>query len=450
MTAAATACPDCGSLSTRVEDGYRICANRSCGRLVRKEPTQAANGHTPPPVEVPQPRAFTWRTASQIGSEEPESAERIAPYIYRKVITEIAGKIKVGKTSYYMDGISAIVHGRRWLGIPTTQVPVEILTEERPATFRAVLDRFGLLHSNDVHVLYRHEAAGVEWPEIVAEAHRHAIAVGAGLLVVDTLPDWAGIAGDAENNAGAAMEAMRPLGAVAAAGLAILVIRHDRKSGGELGDSARGSSAFGGAADVLVSLRRVDGQGHETRRTVLAVGRFDDIPSQLVIDLRDGHYVALGDAADIERREVRATVLDVIPMTPDKAMTEATILERLGDKGSRSTLQRVLQQLGDEGLVSRDKCAGPSGRAFGYWLTTLHTEEKPTLGLGVGHNDKPNPPLPWAEEGHQDTVPGGTGVQPNPLSIDGHNDERGACHICGSDSGLSFTPDDRLVCEEHA
>lgn len=48
--------------------------------------------------------------------------------------------------------------------------------------------------------------------------------------------------GDSENNAGDALAAMLPLQEAAGNGIAVIVLRHDRKSGGLVGESARESS----------------------------------------------------------------------------------------------------------------------------------------------------------------------------------------------------------------
>src|SRR5450756_1466972 len=83
-----------------------------------------------------------------------------------------------------------------------------------------------------VHLTWA-DAAGVPWPGIIGAAAAKCREIGARLLVVDTLPQFAGLRGDAENNSGDALEAIGPLQLLAADGFAILVTRHDRKSGGE-------------------------------------------------------------------------------------------------------------------------------------------------------------------------------------------------------------------------
>ena len=51
---------------------------------------------------------------------------------------------------------------------------------------------------------------------------------------------------------------MQPLQQAAAAeGLGVLVSQHERKSGGEVEDSGRGSSAFAGAADIEIGRAHV-------------------------------------------------------------------------------------------------------------------------------------------------------------------------------------------------
>src|SRR5207302_5356744 len=109
-------------------------------------------------------------------------------------------------------------------------------------------------------VLSWHQAIGLAWPKVAAAAIEECQRRGARALVVDTLGQWAGIRGEGENSAGDALEAVRPLQEAASLhGIAVLIIRHARKGGGEVGDDGRGSSAFAGAVDIVVSLRRPEG-----------------------------------------------------------------------------------------------------------------------------------------------------------------------------------------------
>ncbi len=312
-----------------------------------------------------------WSTARELADRTPEEpAWLIDGLLALNVVTELSAKIKVGKTTFWAAAVSAMLLGEPFLGLATRQCAVVLLTEEREATLRDLLKRTGLDAADNLFILHRYATRAYEWADIVAEAVRKAGSVGAGLLVVDTLPDWAGIAGDAENNSGDALTAMRPLQDAAAAGLGVLSVRHDRKGGGEIGDSARGSSAYGGAADILLQLTKTTTAGHENRRTLTGVGRFDRVPGAIVIEFVDGVFRALGSSADVERTEVRARVLDILPDAGARMLSETDLLERLGD-AKRSTLKRVLDGLVEEGRVAKATGAGKTGRAFGYALNEL-------------------------------------------------------------------------------
>ena len=101
--------------------------------------------------------------------------------------------------------------GADFLGVATRKGPVVYLTEQSSPTFREALRRANLLERDDFYVLFWADTRGVQWAAVVQAAVDKCKEVGAELLVVDTLPQFAGIAGDGENSAGAAMEAMRPL-----------------------------------------------------------------------------------------------------------------------------------------------------------------------------------------------------------------------------------------------
>lgn len=314
----------------------------------------------------PASAVFAWHTAEELAAIVPvQPIQVVGPFVVAEGITELSAKVKQGKTTFASAMVAARLSGQPFLGHPVEPGPVVYLTEERGPSFVGALDRFGVRDHPELHVLLRHRASA-PWPEIVDRAREKARKVGANLMVVDTLSDWAGLRDEEENSTGAALAAMRPLQQAAADGLGILVIRHDRKSGGEIGDSARGASAFSGAADILLSLRRADTPGHENRRVLHAVGRFDGIPAQTVIEIRDGRYVPLGDALDVERSEVLELLLQALPGEEVQALTVDQLAEVVGLQ-RRATLNRVLNDLRKDGTVSRRKGFGESTRAFGYW-----------------------------------------------------------------------------------
>jgi hypothetical protein len=192
------------------------------------------------------------------------------------------------------------------MGEATSKTAVVYLTEQPERTFRETLRRAGLLDRDDFHVPFWHDVAGEDWATVVRRAVEYAESVDAALLVIDTMPQFAGLKGDAENNSGDALAAIQPLQQAAAVhDLAVVIVRHDRKSGGEVGDSSRGSSAFAGAVDTIVQMRRAEGNVRSSIRVLSSLSRFDEVPDTRVIELTDEGYVALGSEFAVAEREAR-------------------------------------------------------------------------------------------------------------------------------------------------
>jgi hypothetical protein len=119
-------------------------------------------------------------------------------------------------------------------------------------------------------------------------------AEGCDLLVIDTLAYWAALPQDAEKDSGAMSAAMAPLLEAATSGLAVFVVHHLRKAGGEtVGDGMRGSNAITASADVLMEYRVA--KGGRDRRSLSAISRWEVTPPNLVLELDGATYRALGD-----------------------------------------------------------------------------------------------------------------------------------------------------------
>ena len=116
---------------------------------------------------------------------------------------------------------------------------------------------------------------------------------------MDTLAVFAGLKGDAVNNAVDALAAMDPLKVAAQQHeLSVEIVRHDRKGGGAVGESGRGSSAFTGEVDISLSIRRAEAN-QPTRRKLEARRRFDETPEELLIELTATGYKALDEYCQV-------------------------------------------------------------------------------------------------------------------------------------------------------
>lgn len=322
-------------------------------------------------IEVGQKGIF--RSAREIASLAPSVVPWVAkPWVACAALTEVEGKIKAaGKTSWILALCRAVLDGRPFMGEETLRGPVVYLTEQPDTSFREALRRADLLERDDFRVLSRLAALGFSWPEIVHLAGAECEETEAKLLVVDTLSPFAGLEGDAENNAGSAQLAVAPLqGIVSELNIAGIIARHSRKGGGEVGESGRGSSAFGGAVDILVSLRRRDGNAPKTQRAIHTLSRFDETPDSLIVDLTDSGYVALGSEEEAGREALREGLLAALAggeslKEPD--LCEAVEAELGENRVSRSQLQRVREQELEKGTIHRTG-EGKKGDPFRYQL----------------------------------------------------------------------------------
>lgn len=304
----------------------------------------------------PAPFALTVRTPAELAALSPDNPEFLAPYIVKGALTELTGYAKKGKTSLLAYLVGCVVHGVECLDRPTIRTGALWLTEERPSTFRATLSRAGLLDAPGLRISCRWDVpASMTWPAIVQAAVEQCKATASGLLIIDTLPAWAGLTGDKENNAGDALEALEPLQRAAAEGLAVVIVRHDRKGGGEVGTSGRGSSAFAGAMDTLLALKQPEGQGHPNQRVLTAISRFDGVPLSLVVEREEPNanapqsvglrfnkhfYRALGVPGALATQAVARAIVE----TANDWMTTKQLVAALPTFG-KGTVENLLRDL---------------------------------------------------------------------------------------------------------
>ena len=326
-----------------------------------------------------------FRTAPELIAAAPASVPWIArPYIAEGSLTELTGKAKAaGKTSLLLHLVGCLLEGQTFLGEPTRQGPVVYLTEEAGTTFRQGLRRASLDDAKSLHVLSFWDVPGKTWPAIVDLAGRKVEEVGASLLVVDTLGQFAGLRGDSENNAGDALQALEPMQRLAAKlAVGAVVVRHERKGGGEVGEAGRGSTAFAGAVDIVLSLRRPEGQGRSSIRVIHALSRFSETPDTLAIERmvsaapKEGvlaeriyaTYVPLGPEASVAAHDAEAALLADLPQDEIYAVKMDEFLDQHSEL-KRTTIQEAIRTLVESGRVRRVGL-GKRGDPYRFYCST--------------------------------------------------------------------------------
>ena len=320
--------------------------------------------------EVEQKRILNFRSGAEIAAATEERIEWITPgYVAKGATTEVGAKVKMGKTTLILNLVRAAADGQNFLDKPTLRTPSVYLTEQPDVSFRQAMGRSDLLGQNDFHVLSHSETRAMPWPEVAAAAVGECKRVGAALLVVDTLAQFAGLIGDSENNSGDALTAMQPLQRAASEGIAVVIVRHERKSGGDVGDSGRGSSAFAGVADIVLSLRKPEGNSKKTLRVLHALSRFSETPAELLIELRENSYVALGEPHEAALREAKDSIIANAPKSEPEAVDIKSLTESAEVR--RATAQRAIDELLREERLARIG-EGKRGKPFRYFIPEIH------------------------------------------------------------------------------
>ena len=326
----------------------------------------APEWETPEKQEAPQ-GVLRFQSAADIARETPQDTQWIVrPIVPSEAIVEVSGKVKVaGKTTFLMAMSRKVLGGLDFMGEPTRQTPVVYLTEQPRSSLREALRRADLLDREDFRILRYSDTIGTPWPRVVEAAAKECKRVGAKLLVVDTLPQFAGIRDDEENSTGAALEALEPIQAVVAMGTAVVVIRHDGKADRNVGDSARGASQWSGVPDIIISVRRGEGNSSPTVRVLHTISRLDETPDKLVIDLQGGEYVSLGTETRVAILVAKEALLSGAPISEESAVDANKLIEEAD--GVKPTVgNQAISELVQEGKLLR-RGAGKRGDARRYW-----------------------------------------------------------------------------------
>lgn len=312
-----------------------------------------------------------WLPFGAVDPNEVEPNWIIEPFIAPGLITGISADPKVGKTTLAMAFAGAAASGSAILGTTARRTRSVYLTEEGTLTFNQKVQRFNI-GPDSGYFLSKGKAYSVPWVDrrsldsgtlergVISLAVERAKAIGAELLIVDTLAEWAGIREDQENQSGAMLGAFAPLRWAAGEGLAVVVLLQDRKSGGSYGSGVRGSSEIMGRLDVLLSLSRTQAGGRDGARLIRCVGRPDGLPDRIAVKLTGGSY-ELAEGAKAESPEIQVELALM-----GGAVTAEEIGLRIGK--SLTSVRRILRGL--DGIETAGK--GTKTDPLRYSLHSVH------------------------------------------------------------------------------
>ena len=271
------------------------------------------------------------------------------PWVWESFIAEgtlnlLTAFMKVGKSTFLYPLAVATAQGKEFLGYETRASGVLILAvEEHSRDVRARLEKFGMQPEDPIYV---HQGR-LDYGEATMAALRvfitdHAIS----LVILDTLTRHWNIK-DENDNAQVVRRCTPFLDLARETGCAVLLVHHDRKSGGEDGRAIRGGGALLGLVDQALMLDRRQG-GNRNQRVLRTVGRYEETPAELILELQGKQYVSLGTAKQLGPEAAKASVwgaLDTYPKTVDQLVGET----RLGEKVVRQALKDLGESILQEG-----------------------------------------------------------------------------------------------------
>lgn len=260
--------------------------------------------------------------------------------IAKSSLTELTASPKAGKSTLIAAMTRALMDGSDFLDRPCAFSPVLWASEQSWVSLRATTSSTNLTSDPRFQSLLRCDIPlNRSWPEIVEAMATHCKREGVGVLFIDTLSPWCRIAD--ENDSGQAVRAIEPLRQAAGQGLAVVTARHARKSGGSISHSGRGSSAFAGEADILLSLTHPEGSQANVRRLEV-LGRFGhEEPINWALE-DDGRIILCGSDPKKGSHFDSLKVLEVIRnSTEPMSMVDICLKAEI----ARSSLQVILEGL---------------------------------------------------------------------------------------------------------
>ena len=356
---------------------------RELAELARQAPTLPPPPHypirmirtvpagSPASARVPlRPKGYAPRTVRPTGEDAPAlivgidayraSVPSVVPWaarplVYYGGVTLVAGPPKGGKSTIVSNLERCRETRELFLGAwHVATGPTLLVTEESGVA--VIYKTHGL---SKLAVLDRRAAVGARltFEGVLAVIAEWSTANPRGLVVIDTLAIWAGI--EDENDASEATRRVAEVMVLAATtNLAVILVHHTRKGGGEQGEGIRGSSALLATVDIAAELNYV-APGSDRR----------------YLDVRGRVIEPMRFLLDFDRATKRYFLVDTEEATADAAEADLAGIPSDGPGVSRDDLEALwgydprkrTAELIDLGRLRGDKVKVGRTKAWRYW-----------------------------------------------------------------------------------
>lgn len=299
--------------------------------------------------------SYTPLLLSQLSSDENPVEWVWEGFLAKKHLTLLSALWKAGKTTLITNLLKVMQQEGSLAGQKTHKANVLILSEESGTIWARRRDEHNI--TLPVWILsrpIRRKLGYNEWVALLEQTSWFCKENEIDLFIIDTLSAFWSV--DNENDAARVSAALLPLNHLLDKNIAVLLVHHFRKSGGDEGTASRGSGALGAGVDIMAEFSRLDSTDpHCTQRVIKTYSRFEESPKEVAIDYVDDEYITIGTKADVKRTErleaVSKALVDYSDGVTISDLHDKWNAEDLGKVPSRRTLQRYLSDLVNQGIV---------------------------------------------------------------------------------------------------
>jgi hypothetical protein len=291
-------------------------------------------------------------------------------YLSRGDITLFSALWKIGKTTLIAHLLRTLEAGGEFCGRTVGPAKVLYVSEESETRWAKRRDKLGL-HDHIHFVLkpFKFKASWEQWPPFLRYVADLVNDKAYDLVVLDPVVNLWPVRD--ENDASQVISALMPLREMPDRA-ATMLVHHTRKTDGGEGTASRGSGGLTGFVDTIMEMRRFNaGESKDRRRVITALGRDEETPQEVVVELteKDGYRACGGDRQDVRGRAVLFEIARTLPTTsPGLAVKQ--IRAAYGDDEdapSEPTIRHAMEIGHADGILGR---AG-TGKAYSpytYWL----------------------------------------------------------------------------------
>lgn len=284
---------------------------------------------------------------------------------------------KAGKTTLITNLIKAMEEKDEFVGQKIERKKILVVSEESEGLWARRREEHEI--NSPVWVLcrpIRQRLNYKEWISLLEQLAQFCIENEIEVFILDTLSTFWNV--DNENDAARVQAALLPLNHLLENKVAVLLIHHFRKSGGEEAVASRGSGALASYADVIMEFTRMAQDLESSKRVLKSYSRFAETPVEVVIELTDEGYQVLGSVGDVAKMAKLQMVINLLKQSPEGATT-SELYDSQEEDGQITlrTIQRRINELKKLGKVKEvgERLVGKSKTTIWQLTDDTYIEE---------------------------------------------------------------------------